>query len=81
MIYKDIAEYEETDSKLAKQTIFNLHTELDNETSKTKNYIQRLLKIIQYIDSKDLENELNYMDQGVGLLFTHIKEIAQGKVK
>ena len=51
MIYPNIAEYEEGDSKLAKQTILDLHKE-----------IERLNNIINELEKKLLELRLTDVD-------------------
>ena len=53
MIYSNIAEYEEGDSKLAKQTILDLHKE-----------IERLNNIINELE-KWLDEEYQYADKHI----------------
>lgn len=66
MIYKDIAEYEETDSKLAKDTIFNLHSEIDrlkeSEEYHRKGFAElhkRIDEAIEYIKENKSHHECN----------------------
>ena len=56
MIIKDIAEYEDTDSQLSKDTILRLHNEierLNNIIKYTDSWIDRTIEIIKQQPSED----------------------------
>lgn len=38
----------------------------------------RIQKVIEYIEEKDLTNNMNFMDDGIGNLFKDILEILKG---
>lgn len=52
MVYKDIAEYEETDSQLAISTIINLHTKIDKLNKLRRETIRQLQAIQNYVDNE-----------------------------
>lgn len=56
MIFKDIAEYEETDSELAKYTIANLHSEIERlkaDYAQAKDIIVELSKELEELKKGD----------------------------
>ena len=55
MIIPDIAEYEDTDSELAKYTITNLHHEIGKLKKENKELNKICARKSHYIDKKDLE--------------------------
>ena len=62
-IVKDIAQYEENDSKLAKYTILELQKQLDFMIDRNDEKQDRINKAIEYIENyKDIEAKYVYVD-------------------
>lgn len=84
MIIKDIAEYEEKDSNLAKLTITRLHDrideltdELDSVNSKMSEYVKRCLEAIEYIE--EIMPGLRLSNQMYSYIKKHLLEILKGE--
>ena len=79
-IVKDIAQYEENDSKLAKYTILELQKQLDFMIDRNNEKQNRIDKAVEYINEMCLCSE-GYANYGDDLRPEHIVNILKGDNK